>query len=233
MCDPAAAEVLFDVPSEVVPDDSAEVVEGLKAALRLGAARANRGLTASSSELLRLAEIAEQLEGTNQELEPTASPLLFGDWQLDFTDAGDVLSLGVLPVEIGAIYQNIAAGPTSQELRAQNIVEFLPRGSALLTSLGLRTLSRYAVSAECRVLGPTRVSLLFTGVGIEPFVSVLGQSWASPKLAAGLPAPTVTALEGLLNERVYLETTFLDADLRIARGPGRELYVLSRPSGTG
>ena len=38
----------------------------------------------------------------------------------------------------------------------------------------------------------------------------------------------IEALEGLLGERVFLETTYLDADLRVARGPGRELYVLSK-----
>ena len=45
-----------------------------------------------------------------------------------------------------------------------------------------------------------------------------------------MPALAVDALQRLAESAVYLETTFLDDDLRIARGPRRELYVLSRKS---
>ena len=47
-------------------------------------------------------------------------------------------------------------------------------------------------------------------------------------LSGELPPPVVSALQALTAERVYLETSYLDADLRIARGPNRELYVLSK-----
>jgi len=38
----------------------------------------------------------------------------------------------------------------------------------------------------------------------------------------------IDGLQNLFGERVFLETTFLDGDLRVARGPSRELYVLSK-----
>ena len=48
-----------------------------------------------------------------------------------------------------------------------------------------------------------------------------------------LPDALIEQVQGLFAERVYLETTYLDEDMRIGRGPGRELYVLSKRPGAG
>jgi len=40
--------------------------------------------------------------------------------------------------------------------------------------------------------------------------------------------PIIEAVRGIIGERVFLETTYLDEDMRIARGPQKELYVLSK-----
>lgn len=47
-------------------------------------------------------------------------------------------------------------------------------------------------------------------------------------VSGSLPEAIVGGLQQLTAERVYLETSYLDDDLRIARGPSRELYVLSK-----
>ena len=49
-----------------------------------------------------------------------------------------------------------------------------------------------------------------------------------PALAGGLPQPAVEQLQRLTEKAVYLETTYLDEEMRVARGPGKEIYVLSR-----
>ena len=54
-----------------------------------------------------------------------------------------------------------------------------------------------------------------------------------PALGAVLPDALIEQVQGLFAERVYLETTYLDEDMRIGRGPGRELYVLSKRPGAG
>ena len=55
---------------------------------------------------------------------------------------------------------------------------------------------------------------------------------ALPALGASLPGamadPIIEGVQGIIGERVFLETTYLDADMRVARGPQRELYVLSK-----
>ena len=52
-----------------------------------------------------------------------------------------------------------------------------------------------------------------------------------PPLASELPPPLIGTLQDLferIGEPIYLETSFLSPTLRIARGPGREVWVLRR-----
>ena len=55
----------------------------------------------------------EAVEAANPEPEPVDSPLLLGEWDLEFTDAFDVLSLGLSPLEVGRISQNVRAGASA------------------------------------------------------------------------------------------------------------------------
>jgi hypothetical protein len=75
------------------------------------------------------------------------------------------------------------------------------------------------------------VSLAFIGGSVRSAATVGGQNVTLPSVSGRLPDPVVEYLETLLDGRVYLETTYLDKDFRIARGPGRELYILSRAGG--
>ena len=79
------------------PDLEPNFAEALKAEFRLRAARGNRGLSLRPDAVKGLQDLAERLESINPTPAPTASPLLLGEWTLDFTDAADVLSLGILP----------------------------------------------------------------------------------------------------------------------------------------
>jgi len=203
----------------------------VKADFRLLAARTNRGFYASleAREKLRTMAVAlEQTAASSPQWAPTASRMLLGRWYLDFTDAIDVLSLALSPVpfEIGDVYQEIAAGRDEGCFTVQNAVELLPKGAGVLSALtgvdapkGL-----YSIEAACQTLDATKVSLAFIGGRLQPLVSPL----ALPPLEGKLPEPAIQQIQNLFGDRVYLETTYLDEDLRIGRGPGNELYVLSK-----
>uniref|UniRef100_A0A7S4FAD9 Plastid lipid-associated protein/fibrillin conserved domain-containing protein n=1 Tax=Chrysotila carterae TaxID=13221 RepID=A0A7S4FAD9_CHRCT len=155
---------------------------------------------------------------------------LLGEWRLDYTDARDVLSLALFPgaiAELGEIFQNIEPGLSMDEFKAANVVELLPRGSAILNGLGMRSAVRYRVLAACNVQNETRLSLVFMGLsaqleGDTPF------GFQPPPLEASLPQELIERLQELAAERVYLDTTYLDKDLRVIRGPTQEIYVLSK-----
>lgn len=102
--------------------------------------------------------VVEQLEARNTELTPTASPSLLGSWALDFTDAADVLSLRLVPAELGQISQDVRAGPKPGVLLATNAVEVRPLLSSALLPASVRPVGRYAVEAVCEVLDDARVS---------------------------------------------------------------------------
>ena len=210
----------------------------LKKDFRLAAARANRGFTAGGLTRAELIGMAEALEAaataSSEEFSPTTSPMLLGRWYLDFTDAADVLSLSLLPfpAEIGDVYQEVRPrGEDLDRFVVDNAVELLPIGSGAIGALtGMTAKGLYSVEGACKTLSPTKVSLAFVGGKVQP----IALPFALPAVGGALPDLLVERLQELLGERVYLETTYLDEDLRIGRGPGKELYVLSKrgPLGT-
>ena len=198
----------------------------LKQDFRLLAARNDRGFAASPDTISRLQQMASDLEATvdSTDFVPTSSPSLLGKWSLDFCDAADVLSLALLPLPLGSrigdVYQEIAACSTDDQFVVQNGVEFTPPGlvSALVSAAPPLV---YEVEARCRTLDATKVSLAFVGGRVVPPLL------PSP-VGAVLPDALISQVQELFGERVFLETTYLDEDLRVGRGPNRELYVLSK-----
>ena len=85
--------------------------------------------------------------------------------------------------------------------------------------------------AGVRVLAENRLSRLSVGGSGRSGLALLrlGRTAAPPPLAGTfLPPPLAERVEELLDGRVFLETTYLDDTLRVARGPGRELWVLCK-----
>lgn len=198
----------------------------LKDDFRLLAARNDRGFSASASTIARLQAMATELEAAtdSEGFAPTASETLLGKWDLDFCDAGDVLSLGLLPLPLGSrignIYQEIASGSASNEFVVQNGVEITPPGLISAAFADAPPLV-YEVEARCKTLDATRVSLAFVGGRVRPPLL--------PSAVGGvLPDALITQVQQAFGERVFLQTTYLDEDFRVARGPGKELYVLSK-----
>ena len=195
-------------------------VTALKSTLRLAAARANRGFTASTSARGAVARIASELEGADTSQTPTASSMLLGEWYLDWTDAADVLSLQLSLMNIGDIRQDISRN-SDDSITASNSVMLSPPGSSLLPFADWME-AKYTVVAACQALSTYRLSLLFIGASLQL------PSTPFPEVSGRLPQLAISALQDLVGERVFLDTTYLDEDLRIARGPGQELYILSK-----
>lgn len=246
-----------EAPSDSGDEDLAQPASAsanVKASLLLNAARAERGFKLRGQRALAdMRQQVELLESLNPTVAPVDSPLLVGDWELEFTDAFDVLSLALSPLEVGPIQQNVVATDTPGTLAAENVVEFLPPGASLLAAAGVslpvnvrgshRTIralvcfpttstttlapqpgTEYVIGADCQRQSATRVGLVFARVRVRP----LGLPEGFPALAGGLPQPAVEQLQRLTENAVYLETTYLDEEVRVARGPGKEIYVLSR-----
>jgi len=200
-------------------------LETLKQDFRLLAARNDRGFSASPSTIKKLQELASELESVTESylaFAPTTMPELQGKWSLDFCDAADVLSIAFVPLppgsRIGNIYQDVSTGPEPDTFVARNGVELTPPG--VISAIADAPPLIYEVEARCKTLDATRVSLAFVGGRVKPPLL--------PAAGATLPNALIERVQTLFAERVYLETTYLDADLRISRGPGRELYVLSK-----
>ena len=212
----------------------------LKASLLARAADADRGFKTTDAERDVLRTLAAQLEATfdGAAEAPTSSPQLLGAWSLVFTDASDVLALGALPATLGDITQTVARaedGDGGADFVADNAVELEPPSAPLFGAIGalagLRPATQYSVRARCRVLDEKRLSLLFVGGSVRSELALLrlGRTAAPPPLAGTfLPPPLAARVEELLDGRVFLETTYLDDTLRVARGPGRELWVLCK-----
>jgi hypothetical protein len=200
----------------------------LKSDFRLQAARAGRGFSATPSARSKVSRLAADLEETQRasivELAPTSSELLLGKWYLDWTDAADVLSLALLPnVALGDIVQEIARDQTTADhFVATNAVTFAP--PPVLPFADALPSIYYAVEAACKPISATKLTLLFVGGRSK----LAGGPVPLPALQGRLPTAVIDGLQNLFGERVFLETTFLDGDLRVARGPSRELYVLSK-----
>ena len=212
----------------------------LKASLLARAADADRGFKTTDAERDVLRTLAAQLEASfdGAAEAPTSSPQLLGAWSLVFTDASDVLALGALPATLGDITQTVARaedGDGGADFVADNAVELEPPSAPLFGAIGalagLRPATQYSVRARCRVLDEKRLSLLFVGGSVRSELALLrlGRTAAPPPLAGTfLPPPLAARVEELLDGRVFLETTYLDDTLRVARGPGRELWVLCK-----
>lgn len=180
----------------------------------------NRGLAASPSAREEIIALVEQIERENPTPSPTYSELLLGEWRLVFTNALDVLSLGLLaPIAlVSEVYQNIETSE-QDDFSVTNIVNLEPAIAPVSNSFFGRTMGGLYVSAAGTRRNDTRIDIVFKGVQFKP------KSIAGMELPGALSTPNVAvgSPEG------YIETTFLDEDIRILRAPpGSKVFVLQR-----
>jgi PAP_fibrillin len=190
-----------------------------KSALYTAIARCNRGVLATEMEQATILTRISALEDCNPTPRPTETPeLLDGDWQLLYTTSKGILSVDRIPgLKLGQVYQCIRVS----ESRLFNIAEVY--GLPYLEGIN-------SVSARFQIVSERRVTVKFERLllGLQrlmdyrspvDFVHQLEQNQQFPALNFNLENR---------DQQGWLDTTYLDADLRIGRGNEGSVFVLSR-----
>lgn len=218
-------------PSDVAWTTDARPVPlpDLKADLFLAVAALNRGLAATPAQRLRARRAVAQLERAAPPVRPAADPRLPGAWRLLFTDALDVLSLGLLaPVALlGDVFQNIAEAPPrgrDREYDIVNVVKLQPPVAPVANAFMGETVAELRVTARGTQVGDDRIDLTFVRTAFkQEKIAGVDVPFDFPPIAFNFASPVG-----------YIHTTFLDDELRIARSPpitGRtegNIFVLAR-----
>jgi hypothetical protein len=185
--------------------------------LLLAIAPLNRGREITTNQTKEILSAVAYLEDLNPNPCPLeVSDLLLGDWRLLFTTSKALLGLDRLPIlKTRDIYQCIRAG------KIYNIAEFsgLPFLEGIVSvcaSFIPVSKQRVNVKFERSVLGLQSL-LKYKNVG--EFIRVLE---SQSKLTA-IDFPITST-----NQKGWLETTYLDANLRIGRGNEGSLFILER-----
>jgi hypothetical protein len=176
-----------------------------------------RGLEVTENQRKEILSAVAYLEEANPNPAPLEVPeLLIGDWRLLFTSSKELLGLDRLPIlRTQDIYQCIRAG------KIYNVAEFagLPFLEGLVSVCANFTpvsKQRVNVRFERSVLGLQRL-LKYKNVG--EFVKIL---------ESGVKLPAVDFAITSTNQKGWLETTYLDANLRIGRGNEGSIFILEK-----
>jgi hypothetical protein len=190
-----------------------------KANLLRAIAPVNRGLNMSEDQRKAIFSAVAYLEELNPTPTPTQSPeLLDGNWLLLFTTSQELLGLDRFPLyKLGNIYQCLRVS----ESKIFNIAEI--KGLPLLGGL-------VSVCANFTIVNENRVKVNFerlvagsqTLLGYQDINSFI-ETLRSPKKLLAIDFQIKRE-----DQKGWLETTYVDQDLRIGRGNEGNLFVLRK-----
>jgi hypothetical protein len=190
-----------------------------KATLLETIAGKNRGLLATEGDKQAIGVAIAQLEGRNPTPRPLDTPaLLDGNWRLLYTTSQELLGIDRVPLaKLGQIYQCIRTA----ENMIYNIAEIsgLPYLEGLLSVAARFTPTserRVEVKFERAIIGFTRL------IGYQSPESFIRSIESGQRFAAIDFAITNRDRQG------WLDTTYLDDDLRIGRGNESSVFVLTK-----
>ena len=179
----------------------------------------NRGLNMSEDQRKAIFSAVAYLEELNPTPTPTQSPeLLDGNWLLLFTTSQELLGLDRFPLyKLGNIYQCLRVS----ESKIFNIAEI--KGLPLLGGL-------VSVCANFTIVNENRVKVNFerlvagsqTLLGYQDINSFI-ETLRSPKKLLAIDFQIKRE-----DQKGWLETTYVDQDLRIGRGNEGNLFVLRK-----
>ncbi|MFM7449319.1 MAG: PAP/fibrillin family protein [Leptolyngbyaceae cyanobacterium] len=180
----------------------------------------NRGLLSTETEQLAILAAIAQLEDRNPTPRPVeTSDLLEGNWRLIYTTSRGLLGLDQIPlIKLGQIYQCIRVG--SQQV--YNIAE----------TYGLPYLEGIvSVAARFTPVSDRRVEVKFERsiVGLKRLIGYQGPDHLIQQIEAGHKFPAIDVRIAEQDQNGWLDTTYLDSDLRIGRGNEGSVFVLTKP----
>ncbi|WP_055075332.1 PAP/fibrillin family protein [Pseudanabaena sp. 'Roaring Creek'] len=190
-----------------------------KANLLNAIAPVNRGLQMSENQRKAIFSAVAYLEELNPTPAPTQTPeLLDGDWLLLFTTSQELLGIDRFPLyKLGNIYQCLRVA----EGKIFNVAEI--KGLPLLGGL-------VSVCANFTVVSEKRVKVNFERL-VAGSQSLVGYQNVKSFIDTLRSPKKLLAIDFQIkreDQKGWLETTYLDRDLRIGRGNEGNLFVLRR-----
>jgi hypothetical protein len=190
-----------------------------KAELLEAIAGKNRGLLANEIDNARVLSAIQQLEDTNPTKKPLeAKDLLNGDWRLLYTTSKGILGLDRFPLfKLGQIYQCIRVS----EAKVYNIAEII--GLPMLEGL-------VSVVASFDPVSDSRVNVIFERsiIGLQRFLSYTTPAKLIQQIESGKKFLPIDFKIDRGEQQGWLETTYLDRDMRIGRGNEGNVFVLTK-----
>jgi hypothetical protein len=190
-----------------------------KANLLNAIAPVNRGLEMTEDQRKAIFSAVAYVEELNPTPAPTQAPeLLDGDWLLLFTTSQELLGIDRFPLyKLGNIYQCLRVA----EGKIFNVAEI--KGLPLLGGL-------VSVCANFTVVSEKQVKVNFERL-VAGSQSLIGYRDVSSFIDTLRSPKKLLAVDFQIkreNQKGWLETTYLDRDLRIGRGNEGNLFVLRR-----
>ena len=190
-----------------------------KAELLEAIAGKNRGLLANEIDNVRVLSAIQQLEDTNRTLKPLeAKDLLDGDWRLLYTTSKGILGLDRFPLfKLGQIYQCIRVS----EAKIYNIAEII--GLPMLEGL-------VSVAASFEPVSENRVNVIFERsiIGLQRFLGYQTPAKLIQQIESGKKFVPLDFKIDRGEQKGWLDTTYLDEDMRVGRGNEGNVFVLTK-----
>jgi hypothetical protein len=190
-----------------------------KAALLEAIASQNRGLLATETDKVAILSAVARLEDLNPTPRPVeATDLLDGNWRLLYTTSRGLLTIDQLPLlKLGQIYQCIRA----KDAKVYNIAEVY--GLPYLEGF-VSVAARFEPISECRVLVKFERSIS----GLQRLINYQSPSEFIRQIESGQRFAALDFGIDSSNQQGWLDTTYLDEDLRIGRGNEGSVFVLTK-----
>ncbi|NBD17319.1 MAG: fibrillin [Cyanobacteria bacterium] len=182
----------------------------------------NRGLLAKKEEKASILSAIAQLEVENPTPDPIQhTELLGGNWRLLYTTSQDLLGFDRLPIlQAGQIYQYI----DPENSKVYNIAEIV--GVPFLEGI-VSVVAEFTPASEKRVNVEFKRSI----IGLQ---RLLGYQDPEPYIQALKDGKKFLPFDFPINrnseQKAWLEITYLDEELRIARGNQGSVFVLAKSS---
>ncbi|WP_019506432.1 PAP/fibrillin family protein [Pleurocapsa sp. PCC 7319] len=190
-----------------------------KAELLEAIAGKNRGLLANEIDNVRVLSAIQQLEDSNPTPKPLESKdLLNGDWRLLYTTSKSILGLDRFPLlKLGQIYQCIRVS----EAKVYNIAEIV--GLPMLEGL-------VSVAASFEPISESRVNVVFERsiIGLQRLLSYKTPGKLIQQIESGKKFLPLDFKIDRGEQKGWLDTTYLDHDMRIGRGNEGNVFVLTK-----